>query len=274
MCIKQSLLTKQGGITFFAFCFVVRLVVQAGPGARRSAYTMRLSNAEVWIKALGWLSAMLFIIVVDADSLGPDEACMDFRADGVQPSAWTLADCTEVWTQFVETIPLNQRRRENYADGWREITTVLRLAGSPCLCGSHGGGDGVGSMTMRIISSWIFSEEMGCDWVTPKWNRPHVNGENGTVLYCHRTAPIGELNDPTISKVAIEENNHCSVVDWLAYFQFNLPSVDLPEGENIKSIEVTQLVDTRCQLVALRSIKHPDYFSVLNLTPQRGQHYI
>ena len=207
---------------------------------------MRLSNADIWMIALGWLSTMLVIVVVNADPFGPDQACMDFAAGDMQLSSWTVADCTEVWTQFVETIPMNQRRRQHYADGWRGITTELRLAGSPCLCASHGGGDGVGSMTMRILSSWIFSKEMGCDWVTPEWNRRHVNGKNGTVLYCHRTATIAELKDPSVSPLTLDENNHCSVVDWLAYFQFNLPSVNLPKGEKIKAIEVTWLVDSRC----------------------------
>lgn len=97
---------------------------------------------------------------------------------------------------------------------------------------------------MRILSEWIFSEELGCDWVTPEWKPHYVNGINGTVLYCHTTATTAELRNTSVSPLTVNEHNHCSVVDWLAYFQLNLPSVNLPKGEKIKAIEVTFLVDS------------------------------
>ena len=168
--------------------------------------------------ALGWLFIRFLAVEAKTKSIGPDEACADFAAGNNPGSAWTLADCTEVWTQFVDTIPSGLQGRLSYVDDWRETASELRRAGSPCLSASRGSGDGLGSTTMRILASWIFSKEMGCDWVTPDWGRRHVNGGNGTVLYCHRTVAREEnaLRAPAAS--TLEVRNHCTVVDWLDYF--------------------------------------------------------
>ena len=69
---------------------------RAGAGARHSSYTMRLLNTEIWMIALGCLSTMFVIVVVHAEPFGPGQACMDFAAGALQPSSWTLADCTAV----------------------------------------------------------------------------------------------------------------------------------------------------------------------------------
>lgn len=203
------------------------------------AERIMLSPAKVWVFALvGCLSTRCVAVEGGLpETIGPDEACVDFAAERPPGSAWTLADCTDVWTQFASTVPSGLRRRFQYADDLKGPATELRRAGTPCLAGSCGGGDGVGSTTMRILSSWILADEMGCDWVTPSWGR-HVVGENGTtVLYCHSTLDREKLGLANRPPSTLMELKQCTVVDWLAYFQFSVPSVSLPEGAKIKEIK-------------------------------------
>ena len=167
----------------------------------------------------------------------PAEACVDFASGGGYPeSAWTLDDCMEVWTQFGDTMPQGQHRRLPHVDTWRETATELRRAGSPCLAASKPSGDGAGSSTIRHLASWVFAEEMGCDWVTPDWGKRHVGAGNGTVMYCHRTATALEMDHADPSD-GLQELHHCSVVDWLAYFQFDVPSVSLPDHGTVEVIQ-------------------------------------
>lgn len=197
------------------------------------------SPAKVWVFALGCLSTRW--VTVEGRSpktIGPDEACVDFAAERSPGSAWTLTDCTDVWTQFASTVPTGLRRRFQYTDDLKGTATELRSAGTPCLASSRGGGDGVGSTTMRILSSWILADEMGCDWVTPSWGGHRVVGENGTtVLYCHMTLDREKQGLANRPPSTLMEPKRCTVVDWLAYFQFSVPSVSLPEGAKIKQIE-------------------------------------
>lgn len=220
-------------------CDVVILAAQVLRQCKCPTGRMRSSLAKTCVFVLEFLSAR--IVAVEGGSpitIGPDEACVDFVAEQPPESAWTLADCTGVWTQFTSTVPSGLRRRLRYTDSLKESATKLRRAGTPCLAQSHGGGDGVGSTTMRILSSWILADEMGCDWVTPDWGRRRVVGDNGTtVLYCHMTLDREEAGLANRSSSTLMELSHCTVVDWLAYFQFSVPSVSLPEGANIKEIQ-------------------------------------
>lgn len=56
-----------------------------------------------------------------------------------------------------------------------------------------------------------------------------MDGGNGTVVYCHRASTTREA-EMALSKVELREQQRCAVVDWLAYFQFGVPSVGMPEG--------------------------------------------
>ncbi|CAN0507234.1 unnamed protein product, partial [Laminaria digitata] len=202
---------------------------------------MRCSPAQIWVFSVGCLFARFVIVIVEGGApvtLEPDAACVDF-ADGKQSeSAWTLGDCIDVWTQFTSSIPVGLHKRFRYIDDLRETTVELRRAKTPCLAASGGGGDGVGSTTMRILSSWVLADEMGCDWVTPSWGRKlGVGGNSTAVLYCHRTMDrekIGLENRPPSTMM---ELSHCAVVDWLSYFQVSVPSVSLPEEAKIKEIK-------------------------------------
>ena len=170
----------------------------------------------------------------------PHDACIDFASGQYPDSPWTLSDCLDVWAAYGDTIPLGQQPRLPFVDIWRETAMELRRAGSPCLVASNPGTDGLGSSTIRHLSAWIFAEEMGCDWVTPDWGKKHVSGGNGTVVYCHRTATLTEAAMP-LTQLQMREQQRCTVVDWLAYFQFGVPSVSLPLDGTARVVQARRL---------------------------------
>lgn len=172
----------------------------------------------------------------------PLEACRDFAIRDHSGLAWTLADCLEVWSEFVDTVPAEEQSRLRLVDVWRDTAMQLREEGKPCFASSKPTADGVGSSTIRLLASWVFAEEMGCDWVTPDWGKRHVDGGNGTsigIWYCHTTATLQERASSTPDKKP-EHRPSCSVVDWLSYFQFGVSSVDMPEEGTTKRIGVSQ----------------------------------
>ncbi|CAN0267296.1 unnamed protein product [Laminaria digitata] len=95
-----------------------------------------------------------------------------------------------------------------HVDTWRQTASELRRVGSPCLVASDHVSDGAGSSAIRHIATWTFAEEVGCDWVTPHWDKKAVPGGNGAVLYCHRTATTAEM-DLAKSNKEMRAMRHC-----------------------------------------------------------------
>lgn len=170
--------------------------------------------------------------------LSAEEVCADFLTDKYPGSAWTFDDCTDVWKRYARTVPVGLQGRLPHVDTWRQAASELRRVGSPCLVASDPTSDGAGSSTIRHIATWVFAEDMGCDWVTPNWGKQHVDGGNGTVMYCHRTATTPELDLSKPNK-ELQALRRCSVIDWLAYFQFDVPSVNFPWTETVKVIKAS-----------------------------------
>lgn len=174
-------------------------------------------------------------------SLRPEQACSDF-ATGVSyhgPASWTFDHCLDVWSRYTSTVPNGLHLRLPTVDTWRQTASEMRRLGSPCLVAAEPTSDGAGSSTIRHLATWIFAQEMGCDWVTPDWGKKRVDGGNGTVIYCHRTATTEEM-DLTKPLEELKALRRCSVIDWLAYFQFGVPSVAMPEGGEVKIIQASK----------------------------------
>lgn len=169
------------------------------------------------------------------------EACADFAPGGYVGSSWTFEECIHVWENFTATLPSFFLHRLPHVDLWKDTGAELRRAGSPCLVASDPIFDGTGSTTIRHLATWIYSKQMGCDWVTPDWGKRHVSEGNGTavaVANCHRVATKQEMANRKpmdLSKTADAAlaENRCAVVDWLSYFQFDMPSVNLPENGTV-----------------------------------------
>lgn len=201
--------------------------------------------AGVWASLVGVLLLRLSPATGQSSSMEASGACADFATESpYRGSPWTLDDCIEVWEHFRTSVPGFLRRRLPDVDLWGETGVKLRREGSPCLVVSEAASDGAGSSTIRHLATWIYSEQMGCDWVTPDWGKRRVGLGNGTeVMYCHRAATTQDL-DPTMT--SWQAMQRCTVVDWLSYFQFNVPSVDMPEGATVAYIdEVCRLCVTR-----------------------------
>ncbi|CAM9840597.1 unnamed protein product [Ectocarpus sp. 6 AP-2014] len=163
----------------------------------------------------------------------PADACADFAPGQYTGSGWTPEDCLHVWDDFNDTVWEQFHPRMPDADLWIDTAEELRRAGSPCLVGSIPNGDGAGSTTIRHLATWIFSREMGCDWVTPDWGKKFVGGRSGTaVVYCHRAGTAAEM-DPSKTKEELKAMRRCVIIDWLSYFQFDIPSVPSPVHEKL-----------------------------------------
>ncbi|CAM9440628.1 unnamed protein product, partial [Ectocarpus fasciculatus] len=172
--------------------------------------------------------------------VGPAEACEDFTAGRYATMPWTLEECIDIWTQYSDTIPDVNRPRMPEVDIWRRTALELRRKGSPCMVASEGGGDGVGSTTMRLLATWIFAKEMGCDWITPDWGRRKVPGGDGQrVMYCHAVVSKAEIRKAKTGS-ELRPLRRCTKVDWLSYFQFGEPSVARPESGTTKIIRPIQ----------------------------------
>lgn len=175
--------------------------------------------------------------------LEPSEACADFAMGGYPGSSWTLDDCLEVWNHFLGSVPPREWPRFPVVDVWKDLATEMRRLGSPCLMASTPSGDGAGSSTIRHLATWIFAEQMGCDWVTPDWGKMPAADGNGTIIYCRKPATIKEKASKTMEeKMAMRR---CAVVNWLSYFQFDVPSVALPLPQ-IGKFNVIEVWDKMC----------------------------
>lgn len=175
-----------------------------------------------------------------AEELNPP--CSDFSVSPHPSSAWTIDDCIDVWAQFDATVLPPFRHRMPDLDTWGTTGLDLRQAGSPCGVKSTFATDGVGSTTIRNLATWIFAEEMGCDWITPRGSgRTIVEGNTTTTLYCHRIDTKEEYNvarkDMAKFRASLRMTNHCSVVDWLSYFQFDASAVTWAETGELKVIQ-------------------------------------
>ena len=171
----------------------------------------------------------------------PREACEELATGSYALSSWTFDDCLQVWDNFRETVPAGFQNRLGGLDLWGDAGVKLRQGGSPCLMESGTESDGAGSSTIRHLATWIYSRQMGCDWVTPHWGKQSAGeGGNGTaVLYCHRTATTQEIDLSRPAK-ELRDLRRCSVIDWLSYFNFAAPSVEIPLGAKLEKVAVSK----------------------------------
>lgn len=174
--------------------------------------------------------------------VAPEEACSDFnRGREYSGSPWTLNDCTQVWSQFVDTVPSDLDRRPWGIDLWRRAAVRLRMDGSPCLVASTPSPGGAGSYMIQQLGAWIFAEQMGCDLVSPDWrSRQLAPGEDSAALYCHTVATTRETQQALLRRKA-NDIRHCTMINWPEYFKLDIPSVELPERRTFRVIEVREI---------------------------------
>ncbi|CAM9542963.1 unnamed protein product, partial [Ectocarpus fasciculatus] len=107
---------------------------------------------------------------------------------------------------------------------------------------------------------------MGCDWTTPMWGTGQDLG-NGSVLYCHTVS-----NDEQLKT----EEDHCSVANWNSYFQFDVPSVLMPQNVTLKNVQpdyrsTGEILAVRKELQSNRSSNLPLDRVVFTVHPSHAQ---
>lgn len=215
----------------------------------------------VILSPLLFLSTLLVTMAVSSESessdpsaniaeqqalVGPEDACSDFnKGMEYSGSPWTLNDCIQVWTHFVDTVPSELNRRPWGINLWRQAAQRLRLDGSPCLVASTPSPGGAGSYMIQQLGAWIFAEQIGCDLVSPDWrSRLLAPGEDTAALYCHTVATTRETEQALLRRQA-DDIRHCTMISWPEYFQLDIPSVELPERRSFRVIEVRKAVSSR-----------------------------
>lgn len=150
----------------------------------------------------------------------------------------------EVWKKWSVTI--HEELHHGYPDRelLRELSDTLRRRGSPCIVREDRTLDGTGSSAVRHMAAWLYSKEVGCDWVTPDFNQGDVsalydptNLRRVDALYCHRTEFVFKFN---ASKPLQEgtEARRCATVSWLHFFHMNKHSMPPPTTGVVKTVEV------------------------------------
>ena len=171
-----------------------------------------------------------------------EPTCTDFADRRFTGLSWTFDDCVDVWSAFRDNISRALNIRPPHVDAWKATADELRQAGKPCMLTSflnsysNAHGVGVGSTTWKHLATWILAEETGCDWVTPSWTSFNGPARNETATYCHWMK--GKTTTQDGSSVMVLEKP-CVSVNWLAYFNFGVPSTALPEGITLKNVTVS-----------------------------------
>lgn len=159
----------------------------------------------------------------------PTTACEEFSFNNANAS-WTLHECMDVWSDWVATVPIELHRAYPHRELMAGVADDMRKRGRPCYVMSDSAGDGTGSSTIRHMATWMFSRELGCDWVRPIWGRDVTYEKNGnyTSLYCHSK----KAEEETLESMSSRQRSslkRCYMVSWLYYFHFDTPSVEVPE---------------------------------------------
>lgn len=236
--LTSSLYNRQCTL-FFSHCTCVSRDNLNAKNRRMKASCYRYRKVVPWLLTI--ISERPW--VVDAqDQPSPivhvEEACAEFFSGGNSLSGWRHSDCVDVWTSWFSTVP-------NYVYGpfpqremLAKVAGQLRGRGLPCLVQSGAYNDGVGSTAMRHLASWMFSEEIGCDWVTPHWRKTSVDSQ-GTIMYCHGMYSVAEVEEIRLGKAVRDPGKtRCMLYNWVEYFNLPSHSTTRPTNSTIRVVQV------------------------------------
>lgn len=161
-------------------------------------------------------------------------------------TGWVQEDCINVWNMWISAAHKHQFYDFRYREIFNETATELQQRGSPCLTESYVFADGVGSSTLRHLATWMFSEEMGCDWIKPRLPN---NGaaDDGTALYCHSTDSdvnykirVGEVTN-------YPSGTPCLMTNWMVYFRYREHAVVVSNMRKAKTAPVRKILLRGCR---------------------------
>lgn len=77
--------------------------------------------------------------------------------------------------------------------------------------------------------------------MTPEWGTKALKmfeyNKTSDVVYCHSHASLAERGNFT--QADFINSRRCTIVNWLQYFNFGVPSTDVPQGVIVKTVEVS-----------------------------------
>jgi len=164
------------------------------------------------------------------------EACAEFDEGVPLGSGWLLEDCIQIWRVWVSSLRREDMIRYEDRDVFAEIAVEQRRRGSPCLVESGRYNDGVGSSSIRDFATWVFAEEMGCDWVEGP------GGEtNETALYCHTTTSHALSKNIKRGQLPNDSSARCSLNNWFGFFTFDAHVSKIKLEGPIENVRVRDL---------------------------------
>lgn len=205
---------------------------------------MALACISVLYRYTWWVTAVTQVALNTVPTIAVEEnqtsfaeqACSGFASTTIG-RGWVHADCMNVWTLWTNTVGAKDFHHHRPRQVFNVTATELRQRGFPCVVTSVAYEDGAGSSTVRYLATWMFAEEMGCDWVKPELPASRI-GNEGASLYCHSTTPgvnhmvvAGELTQ-------YPPNTPCLLTNWLEYFRFNEHGVSMSTIGRAKTVEV------------------------------------
>lgn len=191
---------------------------------------------------------LCFFAVGRALSVSVHEACENFHPGAPSASSsWGLVHCARVWNTWSGTTL--QGFHEGYPDRevLRQLSGELRRRGSPCIVRENGTLDGLGSSTFSHIAAWLYSKDVGCNWIIPDIhqgdatavaNPVQQHSTNLQAVYCDRTKWIPTKFNESRPLREDPRERRCAAVTWLRYLHLDSFSVPPPRAGVIKTVEV------------------------------------
>lgn len=177
------------------------------------------------------------------------DACGAFKGNNIW---WDPEDCTAVWESFVASLPMDLRRKYVDRGDTASVSHRLRSQGGRCFVQLPPMNDGVGSSAIRSIATWVFAEEMGCEWVHTNWGVRQID-DSGMMRYCHSSVSTDQVEKMTIEERHAMQAEICNMVNWRQVFGFDAHSVDLPRNESFRTLTVRDKERTHHTLFSARS---------------------
>lgn len=168
-----------------------------------------------------------------------ENACAEFDNNIPLESGWLYSDCVAVWNGWAATLEEQQLMPWTYRMTFVELSAELRHRGNPCLVESVNYPDGAGSSAIRNLATWMFAEEMGCDWVLPgSYSANRTVNSDGSSLYCHKMMTRGRMHPFQDRDSKYNRYWRCEVTNWLKFFHYNAHAARSTFGGSIQRVKV------------------------------------
>lgn len=171
-----------------------------------------------------------------------ENACAEFNNEHPLGSGWLYSDCVAVWNGWAATLEEQQLMPWAYREMFTDMSTELRQRGKPCVVESVNYPDGAGSSAVRHLATWMFAEEMGCDWNLPiTYSAKGASGDDGSSLYCHKMMTRGRTHPFQEQEPGDNRFWRCEVTNWLEFFHYSAHATKSTFDGSIKRVHVSSI---------------------------------